>query len=122
MGAREPVLVFDAECGFCRTWLGRLRRVLARWPEQIGYQQADLTGLGLTRERCEAELVLVLPDRTVGGAEAVAELLRLQPDRGCRWIGRALLLPGVRTVAGVTYRWVARNRHRLGRGPASCSR
>ena len=38
-----------------------------------------------------------------------------------RPLGAALLLPGVNALAGVVYRWVARNRHRFPGGTPACA-
>ena len=61
----------------------------------------------------EEAIQLVAPGgETWQGADAVEELLNILP-RG-RWIAWVFGVPGVRRIADRVYRWVARNRHRLG--------
>lgn len=89
-------------------------RVLAREAdvpfEAVPFQDAErLRPTGVPRERAREEVFLVAPDgRRWSGAEAVGRIL-LQL-RGLRLAGRLLLLPGVRWLAGVGYRWVASRR------------
>jgi predicted DCC family thiol-disulfide oxidoreductase YuxK len=51
---------------------------------------------------------------------AVARTL-VHGGKGWAVLGRVILLPGVEAVAGVVYRWVARNRHRMPGGTAQCN-
>lgn len=110
--------LFDGECAFCRRWADRLRRMTGEGVEIVAWQDSDIGALGVTAPQCSEALQFVAPDGTVmSGSDAVGATLRLG---SLPWsvIGRALLLPGVRTVAGAAYRWVARNRHRLGKRSA----
>lgn len=82
--------------------------------EIVAWQVSDIKTLGVSAEQCSAALQFVGTDGAVAsGSDAVGETLRLG---SFPWslAGRILLLPGVRTVAGAAYRWVARNRHRFG--------
>jgi predicted DCC family thiol-disulfide oxidoreductase YuxK len=54
------------------------------------------------------------------GEDAVAALL-LGAGKGWWLLGAMLRLPGIHWLAGVAYRWVARNRHRLPGGTPACS-
>lgn len=117
---RVPLVLFDADCGFCtssaramtRPWLGA--DIEAR-----SFQSQDLATLGLTVDKC-AESLHVLADGDVftGGA-AIARVLRAG-----RWpwpiLGTFLTLPGVRWITERGYRAVARNRQRLPGGTDSC--
>jgi predicted DCC family thiol-disulfide oxidoreductase YuxK len=109
------VILYDADCGFCRWSLGKilawdrrghLRSVALQDPE------ADALLAGMNAERKMASWHLLTPDGHVYSAGAAfPPLLRLLPG------GRPLAaltgaLPGVTELA---YRWVARNRGRLGR-------
>jgi len=57
---------------------------------------------------------LITPEGKVyRGAEAVGVLAGLFPES--RYFGRIILLPGIRDLARVVYRFVARHRFRLSR-------
>ncbi|MBD0688644.1 thiol-disulfide oxidoreductase DCC family protein [Streptomyces sp. CBMA123] len=131
---KDPVLVFDGDCAFCSScvrWGERfLRQTLASggW-ESVPFQFADLPaldavagGLGeVSAERAEREVLWVTPGgRVYGGAQAVARLL-LRTGGAWAYLGAVLTLAPVRPVAGVVYRWVARNRHRMPGGTAACA-
>ncbi len=117
--APRPVLVFDGDCGICTT----LARTGQRWLglERVEpWQFLELETLQLTQEQCEAAVQWVGVDGSVRSAQyAVISALR---HAGGIWgvLGRLLALPGVHQLAGVTYRWVARNRHRLPGGTPAC--
>lgn len=65
-------------------------------------------------ERARHEILLIEPDgRILGGADAVARILRQLPAGAV--VGRWLALPGVRRVAAVAYRWLARRRRPISR-------
>lgn len=75
-----------------------------------------LRATGVPEERARRALYLVAPDgRRWSGAEAVARTALLLPGRWWSVLGRLLLLPGLRQLAEVGYRWVARNRGPLAR-------
>jgi predicted DCC family thiol-disulfide oxidoreductase YuxK len=112
-------LVFDGDCGFCTTSAGLARRI-APGVQTVAWQHADLAALGLTAEEASARVVFVDDDGTVsGGAAAVAHLLE-SAGPGWRAVGRLLLAPGVRSVAEIAYRLVARYRYRLPGGTPAC--
>lgn len=131
---RDPVLVFDGDCAFCTTcagWAERyLRQTLASggW-DAVPFQFADLAELDalaggrgeVSRERAGREVLWVTPaGRVYGGAQAVARLL-MRSGGVWAYLGGLLALAPVRPVAGVAYRWVAVNRHRMPGGTPACS-
>lgn len=108
------VLVFDGQCGFCRRCVDLMRRILRYHPQVVAWQEADLTELGLTPERCQDAVQWVSEIRGNGrehlaAADAIGRVLR-NAGGGWRIIGVIMMLPGVHWLAGVTYRWVARSR------------
>ena len=114
-----PILVYDGDCGFCTRCVQFGQRHMARMPAVVAYQAADLTALGLTEAQCATAVQYVARDhRPYAGHDAVAALLL---GAGVPWwfLGAVLHLPGVHWLAGVVYRAVARNRHRLSRN-ATC--
>ncbi len=116
----QPVVFFDADCGFCTASAGRLGR-LDTDVRIEPIRASTLTDLGIDVDRAADELPVLLPDGTVlWGAAAIAAVLRRA--RGpLRLVGRALQLPGLRGLAALTYRWVARNRGRLPGGTPACT-
>ena len=118
-GVGLPVLVFDGDCGFCTS--------SARWAERRlhlahvePWQWLDLESLGLTREACRSAVQWVAIDGSVVSAER-AVIAALHSAGGFwRLLGRLLGLPGIRQLAGVGYRFVARYRYRLPGGTPAC--
>ena len=115
----RPLLIFDGDCGFCTTsartgqrWLG-LEHVEP-------WQFLDLDTLPVTEADCLQAVQWVAVDGTVASAhEAVIAALR---HAGGRWavLGRLMALPGVRSIAAVVYRLVARYRYRMPGGTPAC--
>lgn len=126
MGA---VVIFDGDCAFCARCARFIDRRVGRRArprmEVASYQSLDvagrLTGYALDPATCAEALQFVEPpSRVSSGAVAVGRLLVVA---GGPWkvAGRVLLAPGIRSLAGVVYRWVARNRHRMPGGTAECA-
>ena len=117
-----PVLVYDGDCGIC-TRLSRVARrfVMPAAGTVAASQELDLAAYGLTEEQCLEALQFVdAAGRTHAAQDAVARLLLA----GAPWwkpFGALLLAPGVNALAGVAYRWVARNRYRLPGASAACA-
>lgn len=119
------VLLYDADCGFCQTWVAWAQ---AREPEGVEFQACqfaeDLTPrVAITMDRCvEAAYLVTLdaagqPIALHRGAGAInAAMGRFQKGPGFWWRGLAgaYQLDGVREAQDIGYAWVARNRHRLG--------
>jgi len=122
--AVTPVLLFDGDCAFCSSLARlvgtRLRPAHDRYAISP-YQRWDLASVGLTEQDCAQALQWVSTSgRVLAAQDAVAQLL-LASRWWVRPLGAALLLPGVHALAGVAYRWVSRNRHRLPGGTPACS-
>jgi predicted DCC family thiol-disulfide oxidoreductase YuxK len=110
----EAVILYDADCGFCRwaidrllIWdrAGRLRSEALQGPE------ADRLLPGLSEEAKMASWHLVVDGNVYSGGAVAAPLFRLL--RGGRPLASALAaFPGLSDRA---YRLVARNRDRFGR-------
>lgn len=85
------------------------------------YQFLKLDAYGISAAQCREEAKFVSSDGTVtGGHMAFAELFK---GSGRLWwvLGSTLSLPGLRSFAGVVYRWVAKNRYRLPGGTPTCA-
>ena len=120
-----PWLVFDGDCAFCTTsatWVAeRLHRRGGPDAFLVPWQLADLTALGTTETRVRYEILWVEPDgRIEGGAAAFAAWLSF-PGGPWAAVGRAMAAPGVRSVAALVYRFVARHRDRMPGGTPACA-
>lgn len=115
----RPVLLYDADCGFCTRSAHLLGRLGARC------QVRPLSGAALAEHRLNAhrarfEVPFVHSDgHSDWGAAAIAEALRT-----CRtpWgpLGALLATPPLQAVARPAYRWVSAHRHRLPGGTPDC--
>jgi predicted DCC family thiol-disulfide oxidoreductase YuxK len=117
---RRPVLVFDGDCAFCTSSAHQLERIGPE-AEIVAWQFADLDELGITAAQATDAVQWIGTDGTVrSGHEAIAAALG---TAGWPWriAGRAMLLPGISSLAAVTYRWIARNRYRLPGGTPACA-
>jgi predicted DCC family thiol-disulfide oxidoreductase YuxK len=104
-------LVYDGDCGFCTRcakWIAGHARDL----DVVPWRSADLSALGLTEQQVREAAWWKDGDETAGGEAAVARSL-MACGRGYAVLGRVILLPGVRRISAVAYRWVARHRGRL---------
>ncbi|MDH4044411.1 MAG: DUF393 domain-containing protein [Gemmatimonadota bacterium] len=106
----QPLVVYDASCGFCRRWVRRLRwwdraNRLEFLPLQDERAPA-LTGVGRTALAQAAHVVLPSGDVHAGAAAFRALCPFLPGGRALHWL---LGLPGVPSVTTCLYRWVARH-------------
>jgi len=104
----RPVVIYHGECGFCRRWADRLRKLDRRQAlVLLPLQAPDAVRIsGCSRAALERAVHLVGVDGAVfAGAAAVREACRCLP---AGWIVRILLgVPGVMAVAERAYAWVA---------------
>ncbi len=115
----RPLLVFDGDCGFC-TSSAELGRRLLRLDHVEPWQRLDLASMQLNEEQCEQAVQRVAEDGMISSAQdAVIEAFR---SAGGPWavIGMAMALPGDHRLAGIVYRWGARNRGKLPDGTPAC--
>jgi hypothetical protein len=103
--------VYDGDCALCTRCAGWLD-ARARAVEVVPWQSLDLAGAGLTEGQVRAAAYW-LDGATVDRAEGAVARSLMACGRGYAVLGRALLLPGVRRVAAVGYRLVARHRGRI---------
>ncbi len=115
-----PLLVYDGDCGFCTRSVEMALRMKVAC-QAVPWQQADLDALGLTEEQVTEKLWWVEPDGTkLSGHRAVAAALR-RATPVLRPVGALLDTPVLAPVAAAGYDLVARNRHRLPGGTATCA-
>lgn len=116
-----PVFLYDGDCAFCSSCARFIERRIPSSAQVIAWQQADFEPLGVTPADAEAAVQWIGADRTV--ASGPAAIARLLVDAGSFWrpLGRIAGLPPLRWLADPLYRLVARNRHHLPGGTATCS-
>ncbi|WP_329104687.1 DUF393 domain-containing protein [Micromonospora sp. NBC_01699] len=117
----RSIFLYDGDCAFCTTCAEFASRRVPTRARVLPWQFTDIDALGLTVADCDAAVQWVGADGVrAAGPDAIARLLG---DSRPVWrvLGRLLRLPPVRAVAWPTYRWVARNRHRMPGGTAACS-
>ena len=107
---RKPLLIYDGDCGFCRTWIARWRRVVGDSVDCAPYQEAAERAPGVPRERfAEAVHLIEHGGRVSRAAEAVFRSLAYAPGRGGGlWLYR--FLPGFAPLSEACYAWIARHR------------
>jgi len=119
-------VVYDGECGFCRSQIESIRRRAIG--EAFEYLPRQTPGIEsrfpqLREGDFNTGMRLILPDGTVHvGADATYQIARhLRRWRYLAWLYR---VPGFHTLARAAYAWIARNRHTLSRycSDASCSK
>lgn len=116
----RPVVLYDADCGFCTTSANAMTGPLIR-AEVVAdpFQAHDLSAAGLTAQECGQSLHVLADGRVYIGAAAVSRVLRAG-RAPWPFLGRVLQAPGIRWVAERGYRLVARFRHRLPGATAAC--
>jgi len=111
----KPLLIYDGDCGFCRTWIARWKRVTGDAVDYEPSHRAAPRFPEVPRERFAAAVQLVEPDGTwTQGAEAVFR--SLAAGRGGGWLWAYDHVPGFAPASELLYRLVARQR-----SPSSCT-
>jgi predicted DCC family thiol-disulfide oxidoreductase YuxK len=117
----RTTLIYDGDCGICTRLAGFAGRRLRPRAEVRASQELDLAAYGVTEAQCAEALQLVTAEgRVYSAQDAVARLLLISRPLW-RPAGLVLLLPGVNALAGVAYRWIARNRYRLPGASDACA-
>jgi predicted DCC family thiol-disulfide oxidoreductase YuxK len=120
-GLVRTTLIYDGDCGICTRLAGFAGRRLRPRAEVRASQELDLAAYGVTDAQCAEALQLVTAEgRVYSAQDAVARLLLISRPLW-RPAGLVLLLPGVNALAGVAYRWIARNRYRLPGASDACA-
>jgi len=117
----QPILIYDGDCAFCSSSVRAMQKLLKKRPPMEPYQFLDLTKYSLTPELCLEEAKFITADGAIkGGHLAFVETFKLA---GGLWkvLASIVGLPVLRSIAGVVYRWVAKNRYRLPGGTPTCA-
>lgn len=118
------VLIYDGDCGVCTKLSRFVTTTVRRGPGDFSvsaYQDADLDSLGLSADQCDEALQWVSSTGRVSSAQDAVARVLLAGRFPFKPLGALILTPGINALAGVVYRWVAVNRHRLPGGTPACS-
>lgn len=117
----DRVLLYDGDCGFCTvsaTWLARDGRAAFR--AEPWQALSSLEDAGLTSQMVEKAAFWLDGGRVAAeGADAIAAALMAR-NGPAALLGHLVSAPGIRVLARVGYRVVAKNRHRMPGATASC--
>lgn len=105
----RPLVLFDADCGFCRYWVARWR-AMTRGRVDFAAAQDERPFPRTSEGAVRRSIQLVTPEGVVyGGAEAVFRALAFVPEH--QWMLAAYRhVPGTRLVSEAFYRLVADHR------------
>ena len=107
---RKPLLIFDGDCGFCRAWIARWRRLTGDRVEYATYQDVAEDFPEIPRERFTRAVQLIEPDGTrFEAAEAVFRSLAHAPGQGA-WLALYQHAPLFAPFSEWCYRRVAKHR------------
>jgi len=111
-GVPRPVLVYDGDCGFCRRWVARWRKVTGDAVEYLPSDAAIARFPAVPAERY-LESVQLIGGRglVLSGAAAVFAALDSAGRTWPLWCYRRV--PGFAVVAEAVYRLVARHRRHV---------
>lgn len=110
--ARPPkeraIMLYDGDCHFCRRWVAAWHRETGGAVDYAPFQERGGQFPEIPEEACRGAVHLVQTDGSAtSGADAVMTALRdAQPVRS--WLYRHV--PGVKSVLGAAYRFIARRR------------
>jgi predicted DCC family thiol-disulfide oxidoreductase YuxK len=107
---RQPILIYDGKCGFCKIWVEYWRRLTGERIDYAASQDVASQYPEISAEDFKRSVWLVYPDgRRVSGAEAAFELMAHAPRKGwALWIYRHV--PGFRSATEASYRFIAQHR------------
>lgn len=112
----QPLVVYDGACPYCRRQMQVLARIDRRGVfRSVPFQDPDLAARYPVLAGSDLERGVRLIDTTgriTVGAEAVYQIARRLP--GWRWPALLYRVPPMNWVGRGVYKWVSRNRHRLG--------
>jgi predicted DCC family thiol-disulfide oxidoreductase YuxK len=97
-------VIYDGQCEFCKNALAWVNKKLAT--NAIDFHTADLTIYNLNKEQCSREVFVVYQESTLGGAAAIAFLLKARGNRLS-----SVFITALGPISRFGYRWVANNRN-----------
>ena len=116
----RPLFLFDGDCGVCQNGTDSMRRRFEPPVDMCAYQSVGLSALGVTEDEVLEGPILVRVDGShIVGPLAIAEVLSASRPP-YRTLGRAMLLPGVRTVLRSIGPWLYQQRYRMPGASSTC--
>lgn len=93
---KRPIFIYDADCGVCQNSTQLIRKRINPPVDFKPYQGFDYSSFGITEKNLGEGPILISTDSTfLIGPLGMATLLQMS-KRPYRFIGRFMLLPGVR--------------------------
>ena len=118
--APRPVFLFDGDCGVCQSGTDAIRDRIDPPVDIVAYQSVDLARYDVTTVDVLEGPVLVRADGThVIGPLAMAEMLRASRSP-YRYIGAAMLAPGLRQMLRAAGPFLYGQRSRLPGSTDAC--
>jgi predicted DCC family thiol-disulfide oxidoreductase YuxK len=109
MSSTKPLLIFDGDCGFCRRWARRWKRVTGDTIEYAPFQSVSKDFPSVPPEEFRKAVQLIEPDgRRTSAAEAV--LLSLRYAGFPVWLWAYRKIPGFAALLEFIYGIVAGHR------------
>lgn len=106
----RPLLLYDADCGFCRRWIARWQQITGDRVDYESFQSAASRFPDIPREDFAQAIHLIESDGShTSGAEAVFRALAHGGKRWPLWMYQRIL--GVAPLTEAVYRTVARHRN-----------
>lgn len=100
----QVVVIYDGQCEFCKNALSWVEKKFA--VNALDFHTTDLSIYNLTQEQCSQEVFVIDQQNTLGGAAAVAFLLKARGNRVS-----SALITALGPISRFGYRWVANNRN-----------
>lgn len=118
---KTELLIFDSDCAFCTRCVEWGKAKLRNFPEAQGFQSLDLQNYQLTLDQAQSSIWLIRPNqKPLPANEAVAAILRGQPQYFWRLLGNLAEAYWVKPFAKALYYSIAKNRHRLPGSTPDC--
>jgi predicted DCC family thiol-disulfide oxidoreductase YuxK len=123
---KDPLLIFDGDCGFCTSAVNGLQKRMKRSFDVIPYQFANLEKYQLTTEECEKRIYLItvdkksVSDKQFSGHKAISKIWRMQTNPLWKFLGWVIIFPGINLISYLAYWLMARYRHKLPGGTPAC--
>ena len=110
MSELRPTLIYDGDCGICRTWVDYWGQLTGERVVYRPYQEAAKDFPRIPLDECKRAMQLVEPDgSTYAGAAATFRLLTYAPARSWWW-WLYRYLPGFAPVSEAAYSFLSKRR------------
>ena len=113
MNSEKPLLIYDGDCGFCKKWIARWKKITKDHVEYAASQDVSYKYPQISREEFERAVQLIEPDgRIFSGAEAAFRTLGTRSRFFRIAVWKYTHVPGFAAFTEWVYRVVARHRSR----------